>query len=256
MLDEILLHKREEVAARKSAVRLREIRDRIRERQPPRKFEEAIGKSGTLRLIAEIKKASPSKGIIREAFDPVEIARIYQENGASALSVLTDTRYFQGHLELMSPVREAVDLPVLQKDFVLEEYQVYEARAFEADAILLITAVLEPRQMADLHALALDLGMAALCEVHTEKELESVLDFARIIGINNRDLTTFQTDLETTFRVLREVPEGPMTVSESGIETRDQIFRLQEAGVDAILVGESLMRSEDIGKKMRELMEG
>lgn len=256
MLDEILRHKKEEVAGRGRAVSLKDLKARMRDCAAPRGFQEALLRPAPVHLIAEVKKASPSRGVIRRDFNPVDIARTYQEGGASALSVLTDERFFQGGLDLLGEIKQAVRLPVLQKDFILDDYQIYEARAFDADAVLLIAAVLDRPQLRDFHALARDLGMDVLCEVHTEKELERVVEWAEIIGINNRDLKTFVTDLETTFRVAKEVPEEKVLVSESGIQTRREVLLLQEAGVDAILVGESLMREGDIRAKLRELLEG
>lgn len=258
MLNEILRYKREEVRARKSARHLTELKARVRDLPPPRGFQKALmatpKANASIHLIAEIKKASPSRGIIRKDFDPVSIAEIYDKHGATALSVLTDEHFFEGHLSFIGKVRERVSLPVLQKDFLLEDYQIYEARAAQADAVLLIAAVLDRRQFADFHALAKDLGMDVLSEVHTEKEFEQVVDVAEVVGINNRDLHSFKTDLETTFRVIKEIPEDRIVVSESGINSREEVLRLIEAGVDAILVGDSLMREPDIGKKVDELL--
>ncbi len=254
MLDEILSYKKEEVAARKGAGRLAELKSRIRELSAPRGFQKALGAGGDIHLIAEVKKASPSKGVIRADFDPIAIAKAYEANGATALSVLTDGRFFQGRLDDLTGVRARVRLPVLQKDFILDAFQIYEARAAEADAILLIAAHLDRSQLGDFHAQAEDLGMDVLCEVHSERELEKVVDVARIVGINNRDLRTFETDLETTFRVLKEVPAGRIVVSESGIQTREHVMRLIEAKVNAMLVGEVLMASPDIPEKMGELL--
>jgi indole-3-glycerol phosphate synthase len=208
-----------------------------------------------IRLIAEVKKASPSKGLIRPDFDPVAIARRYEETGASAISVLTDEKYFQGKLEYLTAIRETVQLPLLRKDFIIDRMQVYESRAAGADAILLIVAALP---IGDLHALlslTRDLGMDALVEVHTEPELCAALSVgAEIIGINNRDLQTFETKLETTIELAPKVPPDKVLVSESGINTRADVERLMAAGVDAILVGESLMREPDPGTKVKELL--
>jgi indole-3-glycerol phosphate synthase len=254
MLDEILQYKKEEVRARKSASKLKELKDRIRDLDSPRGFQRALTGPAPIHLIAEVKKASPSKGVIRKDFKPVDIAKVYQEHGACALSVLTDEHFFQGHLDLVGQVRQGVGLPVLQKDFLLDSYQVYEARAVQADAILLIAAILDKKQLADYSFLARDLGMDALCEVHTEKELEQVVDVAEVIGINNRDLRSFKTDLETTFRVIQEIPDDKIVVSESGINSHKDVLRLMDVGVDAILVGESLIREPDIGRKVDELL--
>ena len=254
MLEEILRYKKEEIRARKNPARLKELKARIRDLASPRGFMNALMKPAPIHLIAEIKKASPSKGVIRKDFDPVDIARVYQEHGATALSVLTDEHFFQGHLDLLGRVRQKVASPVLQKDFLLDAYQVYEARVAQADAILLIATILDRQQLADYHALAKELGMDVVCEVHTEKELEQVVEIAEIIGINNRDLKSFKTDLETTFRVIQEVPDDKVVVSESGISSRQEVLRLMEASVDAILVGESLMRVQDVGAKVDELL--
>jgi indole-3-glycerol phosphate synthase len=254
ILDEILQYKKEEVRAKKSASRLTELKSRIQDLLPPRGFQKALTSSASIHLIAEVKKASPSKGIIRKDFKPVDIAKAYDEHGAAALSVLTDEHFFQGHLDFIGQVKKGVRLPVLQKDFLLDSCQVYEARAAQADAVLLITAILDRRQLADYYALAKDLGMDVLCEIHTEKELEQVVEVAEVIGINNRDLTNFKTDLETTFRLMKEIPDDKTVVSESGIHSRREVLRLMEAGVDAILVGESLMREADIGAKVDELL--
>ncbi|MEW6324096.1 MAG: indole-3-glycerol phosphate synthase TrpC, partial [Nitrospirota bacterium] len=181
--------------------------------------------------------------------------KIYEVAGARALSVLTDAPFFKGALDHLAQVRRAVKLPLLQKDFLLDEVQLYEARAHGADAVLLIAAILEPKQAKEFFHLASELGLAALVEVHGERELESVVEWAPMIGINNRDLTTFTVDLETTFRVLKEVPDEKIMVSESGIASRRDVQRLAEAGVDAILVGETFMRAENIGAKVKELME-
>jgi indole-3-glycerol phosphate synthase len=254
MLDEILRYKKEEVRARKSATKLKELKDKILDLDRPRGFQRALTSPDTIHLIAEVKKASPSKGTIRRDFKPVDVAMIYHEHGASALSVLTDEHFFQGHLKYVAQVRDRVNLPILQKDFVLDLYQIYEARVAQADAILLISAILDKRQLIDYYALAKDLGMDVLCEIHTEKELEHAVEVGEIIGINNRDLRSFKTDLETTFRVINEIPDDKIVVSESGINSRKDVLRLVDAGVDAVLVGESLMREPDIGRKMDELL--
>jgi indole-3-glycerol phosphate synthase len=253
LLAEILRAKREEVRARRGSRRLAELKASVRDAEPARPFCNAIT-GPPIRLIAEIKKASPSAGLLRSDFDPVAIARIYEESGARALSILTDQPYFQGSLDYLAQVRRAVRLPLLQKDFVLEELQLHEARALGADAVLLIAAVLEPKQMKDLYDLAAGLGLAVLTEIHNERELEMVADWAPIIGINNRDLTTFTVDLETTFRVLKQIPPHTVIVSESGIGGQSDIKRLAEAGVHAVLIGETFMRAKDIGSKVKELM--
>lgn len=231
---------------------------------PPLDFKAAIsGQSDAsdrsersdIRLIAEVKKASPSKGLIRPNFDPIAIARRYEETGAPAISVLTDEKYFQGKLEYLTQIRQAVGIPLLRKDFIIDPMQVYEARAAGADAILLIVAALSLGHMHELLEVARGLGMAALVEVHTESELCTALSVgADIIGINNRDLQTFETRLETTLELASRVPPDQVLVSESGINTRADVERLMEAGVDAILAGESLMREPDPGTKVLELL--
>jgi len=255
-LSDILRQKRAEVASRKTATRRAEIKTRIADLEPARGFESALRRpeGAGLRLIAEIKKASPSRGVIRPDFDPVRIAESYRTAGAHALSILTDQAFFQGDPAFLAAVRKAVALPILQKDFVVDEFQVWEARALGADAVLLIAAALGGAQIEEYAHLAGELGLAALVEVHDERELARVADAARLIGINNRDLATFETDLSTTERVMREVPPGRVVVSESGIASRDDVRRLDDLGVDALLIGETFMRAPVIEDKVRELM--
>jgi indole-3-glycerol phosphate synthase len=275
ILDKMLADKRLEVEARKAELSLEELRRRAQDAPPPRDFASALGgvagKSAVrspqseIRLIAEVKKASPSKGLIQPDFDPVAIARVYEEAGASAISVLTDEKYFQGRLEYLREIHEAVNLPLLRKDFVIDPYQVYESRAALADAILLIVAAFpsggrgscrSAAELSGLMALASELGMASLVEIHTADELETALEIeAEIIGTNNRDLRTFETRLETTLALAARVPADRILVSESGIFTRADVERLMEVGVDAILVGEALMREPDPSAKVRELLE-
>ena len=222
---------------------------------PTKNFQGAITLPGNINLIAEVKKKSPSKGIIREDFDPIQIAETYAENGAAAISVLTDVQFFDGSLEYLSSIRDVVDVPLLRKDFTIDPYHIYQARATGADAILLIVAVLTPKQLREFMDIATSLSLASLVEVHTEAELEIALDVsAEIIGINNRDLRTFHTDLATTFRLCESIPAEKIVVSESGIYTRADVESLREVGVNAILVGESLMRSPDIGEQVRKLV--
>lgn len=256
VLDDILSVKRESLRSKQGKRYLQEIRSKIADAEPTRGFARTLSvrREGSPRLIAEIKKASPSKGIIREKFYPVEIAKTYEGGGASALSVLTEEHFFLGSPLYLNDVRRQVSLPLLQKDFILDEIQVYEARAWGADAILLIAAFLERRQAKDYFDLARELGLDVLVEIHTERELEGIIEWAPLIGINNRDLKTFVTDLKTTFRVLREIPDDRTVVSESGIHSRKEVEQLHEAGVDAILVGESLMASDRIEEKMKELL--
>lgn len=263
ILDQIVQTKKEEIAARSSSVPVEKLREIIAGMSRPRNFFQAVTRKGTkpLNLIAEVKKASPSAGIIRADFDPVAIARIYEANGADAISCLTDEKYFQGHLSYIQMIREAVKLPVLRKDFIIDPYQVYEARAAGADAILLIAECLETSQMIDLQILATELNMTCLIEVHDLENLMRVRDHVigfphksySLLGINNRDLRTFKTDLGTTLRMAELVEDRSTLVSESGIHTSADIRKLAESGVGAVLVGESLMKSPDIGAKLREL---
>ncbi|MBI3609099.1 MAG: indole-3-glycerol phosphate synthase TrpC [Nitrospirae bacterium] len=253
-IDDILLSTRETVRASKLKRPLADHKSRIRDQESPCAFVESLSKDPGLKLIAELKRASPSQGTLRERYNPAEIARVYEEEGAAALSVLTEERFFQGSLADLGLVRKAVRRPLLRKDFVIDEYQIYEARAFGADAVLLIATILDDARLKDFLALASDLAMAGLIEVHTEAELERALQTdARLIGINNRDLTTFKTDLETTFRLIRGIPEDRIVVSESGIARREDVERLREAGTDAVLIGEIFMKSPDIRAKVREL---
>lgn len=255
ILERIVEHKRVEVARRQATVPLAEARRRAEAQAKPRDFTAALASPG-IALIAEVKKASPSKGVLRADFDPVSLAQIYAANGARAISVLTDEHFFQGHLEYLTAVRDAVPRPCLRKDFVIDPYQVYEARAAGADAVLLIAAILEPSPLRDLQTLACELGMAALVEVHDEPELEKALwAEPAIVGVNNRDLKSFKVDLGVTLRLRPHIPGGTIVVAESGIHTRDDVRRLAEARIDAILVGEALVVAEDVGAKVRELVE-
>ncbi|MFN3689335.1 MAG: indole-3-glycerol phosphate synthase TrpC [Fimbriimonadales bacterium] len=258
ILQRILETKREALEVRKRTSPLAELKARLADLPPTRGFHYALRHStNPIALIAEIKRASPSKGIIRADFDPAAIAQQYHEAGADALSVLTDEPYFQGKPENLDIARQHAPLPALRKDFIVEEYQVYESRVLGADAILLIVAALPDRaQLHDLRALAELLGMDALVEVHDEWELETAVESgATLIGINNRDLRTFEVSLETTFRLLRYFPDEITRVSESGIETADHVKRLHAAGVHAILVGETLMRSRNPAAVVREWMD-
>jgi indole-3-glycerol phosphate synthase len=253
-LDEILASTRETVRSSKRNRPLGDLRRRIKDREAPRDFSRSLSEGPGLKLIAEVKQASPSQGVLRDRFDPAEIARIYEEEGAAAVSVLTEERFFQGSLEDLVRVRGAVRRPLLRKDFVIDEYQIYEARAFDADAVLLIAALLDDNRLKDFDALASDLGMASLVEVHVESEVErAVRAGTRVIGINNRDLSTFKTDLQTTFRLMGGIPDDRWVVSESGIAQRKDIERLLEAEADAVLIGETFMKSSDIRSKIREL---
>jgi len=257
ILDTILRHKRQEVAARMNRVSSAEMTARAQDAPPPRDFAAALRQPprGPVALIAEVKKASPSAGVIRADFDPVQIARAYEGGGASCLSVLTDEKFFQGHDDYLKAVREAVALPIIRKDFVVSEWQIYESRALGADAVLLIVAALKPDQIAAYAALARGLNMAALVEVHTEAEMQIALGVgATLIGINSRDLNTFVTDLGVVERLAAMVPAGVTLVAESGIKTPADVARVSQAGAKAILVGETLMRAPDIAEATRELL--
>jgi len=257
ILDRIVADKRLEVAAKKQSHPIEELRRVAAEQPPPLDFASALRGDG-IRLIAEIKKASPSKGIIRRDFNPVEIARTYAASGASAISVLTDSKYFQGSLEYLNDIRNALNdikVPLLRKDFIIDSYQVYEAKACGADSLLLITAILTAGELKELLDLSHELGMQCLVEVHNETEVEiAVKSRAGIIGINNRDLSNFEVDLATTGRLKSLIPEDRVVVSESGIKDRDDIEQLKRWGVNAVLIGESLMSADDIAGKMRELL--
>jgi indole-3-glycerol phosphate synthase len=262
ILEQILRDKTDEVAEHRRRRPLAELRRLVQDLPPACDFLAVLREDGAHsktapRVIAEVKKASPSKGLIRPDCDPVAIAQTYAANGAAALSVLTDAKYFQGQLSFLEGIRTAVTLPLLRKDFIIDAYQVYESRAAHADALLLIVAALRSGQLEDFLGLADDLDMAALLEVHTVEELERCLPLQpRLIGINNRDLRTFHTDIETTLRLLPLVPSDVLVVSESGINTAADITRLQEKGVHAFLIGESLMRAPDPGVKLREFLYG
>ncbi len=265
ILDTIVARKRIEVAALPDRrIAAGDLRDAMLERNERRDFLAALRspRRGDVALIAEVKKASPSKGVICENFDPVRIAREYEAAGASCLSVLTDEKFFQGSLDYLRQIREAVKLPLLRKDFIIDERQILEAIEWGADAILLIVAILDDQQLRDYQALASAAGLVALVEVHDEAELDRALAAnAELIGVNNRDLKSFKVDLATTERLaqkLRATPGGreKLLVAESGIFTRADVDRLKSCGSGAILVGESLMRGGEIGPKVRELIGG
>ena len=256
-LEEICATKREEVTTRKAATSPALLEALAAEQSPPRGFRaalEAKARSG-FGLIAEIKKASPSKGLIREAFQPAAHASAYEQGGAACLSVLTDAPYFQGHEDYLVAARTACALPVLRKDFMVDPWQVLESRAIGADAILIIVAALDDAAMQDIEQAAIELGMNVLVEVHDEQEMERAARLqSRLIGVNNRDLKRFVTDLAITKRLAPLAPEGTLLVGESGIATHADCVRLAESGVHCFLVGESLMRQEDVAKATRTLL--
>ena len=254
ILDEIVQHKLVEVAGSREKRPLAVVRADAGAARPPRDFRRALHDRADVALIAEIKRSSPSAGLIREDFDPGVIADCYRAAGAAAMSVLTDERFFTGKLEYVAQAKAASSVPVLRKDFIIDEYQVYEARAAGADAILLIVRILSDGQLGEHLVLARELGMAALVETHTAKEVGRALrSGADIIGVNNRDLDTLTIDLATTERLVRGIPPGRVIVSESGISSREDIERLAASGIHAILVGETLMKSADITDAARSL---
>ena len=255
ILEKIVATKKKEVALAKEKVAQDELREKADLDRPTRDFAQALQVPNSIGLIAEVKKASPSAGVIREDFDPVQIANIYQNHGASCLSVLTDEQYFQGSLDYLRQVRANVDLPVLRKDFIIDSYQLWEAREAGADAVLLIAECLDDCNLRKLHNEAIDLGMTPLVELYDPNNLPRVLEAgATLIGVNNRNLHTFEVDLEHTIRMRKEIPEDCTLVGESGIRSREDVLKLQSAGVDAILVGESLMRQQDIGAAVDALL--
>jgi len=264
ILDRILDHKKGELRHKKSRGYLTQLKRSIRDRAAPLGFVQALKRGWTTTapaLIAEVKKASPSQGLMRpefaDHFDPVHIARAYTDHGATAISVLTDQDFFQGSLDYLRAIKEQVGLPVLNKEFIIDELQCFEARASGADCILLIVAALDRFQLVDLFAAAKGMELDVLIETHHEREVDLVLErlpTAIFIGINNRDLQTFKADLGITQRLAKRIPQDKLIVSESGIHRRDDVLRLQEAGARAMLVGESLIKAPDIGEKIRELL--
>ncbi len=257
ILGKILAVKAAEIALAKTRCNLAAMRREAEAAQKPREFLGALRAkiaAGLPAVIAEIKKASPSRGVLRENFDPAEIALSYARHGAACLSVLTDERFFQGRPEHLALARAASGLPALRKDFVIDPYQVYEARASGADCILLIAAALAPARMRELEALAMSLGMAVLAEVHGREELDVALELSTpLIGINNRDLRTFETSLDTTMDLLPHVPAGRLVVTESGILAPGHVARMRQAGVQAFLVGEAFMRARDPGAALESI---
>ncbi len=253
ILDDIAAKRKEQLRRETDAVPLEKVKEAAKRAAPPLDLKKALRK-GRLSVIAEVKKASPSKGLIRPDFHPAQIAGSYEAAGADAVSVLTEEAYFQGSSAVLREVRAAVGLPVLRKDFVLSPYQIYEARALGADAVLLIAALLGAETLREYKKTADSLGLACLMEAHNEEELEQVLHAgAKFVGINNRDLKTFRVDLGTTERLARLVPQECILVSESGFHNRSGVVRAEKAGADAVLVGEALMRSGDPGAVLREL---
>ncbi len=264
ILERILEHKKAELRRKHSRGYLIELKNRIADGRPPLGFVKALesGRSSdSPALIAEVKKASPSQGLMRsefaDQFDPLTIAQTYKNHGAAALSVLTDQEFFQGSLDYLATIKNQVDLPALDKEFMIEEVQFYEARAYGADCVLLIVAALDRIQLQDLYAIAEGLDLNVLIETHDEHEVDTVLERipeVKLMGINNRDLKTFSTDLSVTQRLAKRIPSDKLIVSESGIHKRDDVLRIHESGAKAMLVGESLIKADNIGAKVHELL--
>jgi indole-3-glycerol phosphate synthase len=257
ILDEIVSTKKKRLQDAKIRLPIKELRTKISDSEQPRDFEAALKLSADnkIKLIAEIKQASPSGGIIRKNFDHISIARTYEEKAVHAVSVLTEEDFFRGSLAFLSDVKKVLTRPVLRKDFIFDEYQIYESRANQADAILLIATILDRNQAAEYLHLSKELSLSVLFEVHNVVELETALLLnCDIIGINNRNLKTLKVDIQTTFDIKRQIPSEKIIVSESGIKARGDVERLKEAGINAMLIGTSFMESEDIGKKIDELM--
>jgi len=257
VLKKIIARKYQEIAERSKQISEQALLQESRYADTPRRFVSAMEAKldqGLSAVIAEVKKASPSKGVIREDFNPAEIAVAYQAGGAACMSVLTDRDFFQGHEDYLREAREACSLPVIRKDFIVDTYQVVEARTLDSDCILLIVAALEDSQMAELAGCANDLGMDVLVEVHDEKELQRALRLeTRLVGVNNRNLHTFETDLNTTIRLLNEIPSDRIVVTESGIHTSDDVALMRDHKVNSFLVGEAFMRAEQPGEALKQL---
>jgi indole-3-glycerol phosphate synthase len=255
VLDRIVANKREEIALLKQRRDLQALKDAVASAPQVRNFADALRRHERIRLLAEVKKASPSKGVIRPQFQPVDIARAYEAGGAAAISVLTDEPFFQGQLDYLTRIRQAVSIPVLRKDFILDEYQVYEARVAGADAVLLIAECLPGEELPRLYDCITCLGMTALIELYDPIHLDRVLATGTpLVGVNNRDLRTFAVDLEHVIRLRPLIPTSVTLVAESGIFTPTDVRRLEDAGIDAILVGESLMRQENVEQAVQHLM--
>jgi indole-3-glycerol phosphate synthase len=257
MLSQIISNSLQELEYRKRNLPLAELKKMVLERPLPIDLASALRGKG-VKLVAEVKKASPSRGVIRSDFDPVKIAQIYADNGAAAISVLTETKYFQGSIEHLRDIKKTLGakrLPLLRKDFLLDSYQVYQSRAYGADGVLLIVAILTPDKLQELLGISRELNMSCLVEVHNEAEVEIALENeAKIIGINNRDLNTYKVDFATSERLRPLIPPDRIVVSESGIKDRSDIEKCRHLGIDAVLVGESLMSAPDIVARMKELL--
>jgi indole-3-glycerol phosphate synthase len=254
MLDKIIAQKREEVEQRKKVATITYLQERIATQKPALDLALAL-KGDHIRLIAEVKQASPSRGMLSPNFNPIELAQTYAEGGVAAISVLTEANYFMGGIEHLAAIKEVVGLPLLRKDFIFDLYQVYESRAYGADALLLIVAILSQEQLKELVSLSHSLGLKCLVEVHNKGEVErAILSEAEIIGINNRDLNTFTVDITTTRRLRPLIPQERIVVSESGVKNKRDIEKIGKWGVDAVLVGEALVTAGDVRAKMQELL--
>jgi len=256
VLKKILTRKAQEVADRKSVVSVEQLKVQLEHVSAPRGFAKALQakiSAGESAVIAEIKKASPSKGVIRKDFDPIEIAKSYELGGAACLSVLTDMDFFQGADQYLVDARAACNLPVIRKDFIIDEYQLYESRAMGADCVLLIVSALQPQELYSLHATALALGLDVLVEVHDQRELEIALAVDNpMVGINNRNLHTFEVSLDNTFELLDQIPQNRIVITESGIHSGNDVQLMRDNNVHAFLVGEAFMRSENPGHKLKD----
>ncbi len=255
ILDEIVNNKLKEVARRKKEVPLAVLKSKLAASTPTRNFRKAISSLIKINIIAEIKRASPSAGIIIKNFSLEELARIYEKNGASALSILTDQKFFRGELKDLEKAKKASSLPILAKEFIVDEYQIYEAKIGGADALLLIARILDKEELKEYLDLASRLDLDCLVEIHTEEERQKIKDLpVDIVGINNRNLDDFKVDLKMSFNLIKKIPLDKIVVSESGINNGEDIHRLREAGVNAFLVGEALLKSKDVGEKLRKLL--
>jgi indole-3-glycerol phosphate synthase len=255
ILDKIIENKRSEVERTKKSIPLDFLKSELQNLDNTKGFYDSISPDGSIKVIAEIKRASPSKGVLRSDFNPVEISKSYASGGASAISVLTDSRFFKGSLEHLKDIRSSVEIPLLRKDFIIDPYQIYESRFYGADAILLIVAALESTILRELLELAHSLDMDAIVEIHDQRELDKAIEAgSKIIGINNRDLRTFAVSLETSLRLCRLIPREKIIISESGIGSSEDIKRLRAAGISVLLIGETFMRAHSPGEELRKLL--
>ena len=259
ILEKIVLTKKQELKQFKLINPIDNLKKSLNLCAPPKDFVGAISakhESGQAAVIAEIKKASPSKGVIRENFNPVEIAKTYQSNNAACLSVLTDEEYFQGHLDFLAQVRSAVEIPLLRKDFIIDPYQIFQARKYGADCILLIVAILNDEELSDFESIANELGMAVLVEVHDQAELDRALNLkTQLVGINNRNLKTFDVSLKTTLDLCKSIDQDRIVITESGIFTQADVSLMQTNQINTFLIGESFMRQEDPGEAMNQIFQ-